>query len=72
MGSRGRNALARLLLGSVSEYVVHQCPMPVIVVRPGANSSSAVEAQKVAVSAVAEMIEEATSPLVGAMAVDAA
>ncbi|KAI9179430.1 hypothetical protein H9P43_004752 [Blastocladiella emersonii ATCC 22665] len=35
MGSRGRNALTRFLLGSVSDYVTQHCPAPVIVVREG-------------------------------------
>lgn len=34
VGSRGHGALKRLVLGSVSEYCAHHCPMPVIIVRP--------------------------------------
>lgn len=34
IGSRGRNSLQSLLLGSVSRYVVHHCSRPVVVVRP--------------------------------------
>lgn len=33
LGSRGRNAAARVLLGSVSDRVVHQAHSPVLVVR---------------------------------------
>lgn len=33
VGSRGRNALARVLVGSVSDRVVHIAPKPVLVVR---------------------------------------
>jgi nucleotide-binding universal stress UspA family protein len=36
VGSRGRGALKRALLGSVSTYVVHNAPCPVLVVRTGA------------------------------------
>ncbi|CAI5949351.1 unnamed protein product [Closterium sp. NIES-65] len=34
VGSRGHGALKRLVLGSVSEYCAHHCPMPVVIVRP--------------------------------------
>lgn len=33
IGSRGRGAITRLLLGSVSDRVVHICPRPILVVR---------------------------------------
>ncbi len=33
VGSRGRGAAARTLLGSVSDRLVHICPKPVLVVR---------------------------------------
>jgi nucleotide-binding universal stress UspA family protein len=35
VGSRGRGALKRALLGSVSTYVVNNAPCPVLVVRQG-------------------------------------
>jgi nucleotide-binding universal stress UspA family protein len=37
VGSRGRGAIRRMLLGSVSTYVVHNAPCPVLVVRAGAS-----------------------------------
>jgi nucleotide-binding universal stress UspA family protein len=36
VGSRGRGALKRALLGSVSSYVVHNAPCPVLVIRADA------------------------------------
>ena len=33
VGSRGRNAVARLFLGSVADRLVHICQKPVLVVR---------------------------------------
>ena len=33
VGSRGRGAIRRALMGSVSSHVVHSAPCPVVVVR---------------------------------------
>ena len=33
VGSRGRGAIRRALMGSVSSHVVHNAPCPVVVVR---------------------------------------
>ncbi len=35
VGSRGRGAIRRALMGSVSTHVVNNCPKPVLVVRSG-------------------------------------
>jgi nucleotide-binding universal stress UspA family protein len=37
VGSRGRGAIRRALLGSVSTHVVHNAPCPVLVVRAGSE-----------------------------------
>lgn len=34
VGTRGRGAMGRLFIGSVSDYVVRHAPCPVVVVRP--------------------------------------
>lgn len=37
VGTHGRGTIGRLLLGSVSEYVVRNAPCPVLVVRPASH-----------------------------------
>lgn len=41
VGSHGRGAIRRLLLGSVTEHVVRRAPCPVLVVRPTPGASPA-------------------------------
>jgi nucleotide-binding universal stress UspA family protein len=40
VGSHGRGVLKRMVVGSVSEHVVHHAPCPVLVVRRGADDTT--------------------------------
>jgi nucleotide-binding universal stress UspA family protein len=45
MGTHGRTALARLLLGSVAESVLRQAPCPVLTVKPTARHKAIVKSE---------------------------
>lgn len=49
MGRRGRSGLSELLLGSVSNYVLHHAPCSVLIVQNSANitTSTSVEAEQI-------------------------
>jgi nucleotide-binding universal stress UspA family protein len=44
VGTHGRGTIGRLLLGSVSDYVVRRAPCPVLVVRPSSGRTDRPEA----------------------------
>jgi universal stress protein A len=44
MGTHGRTGLARLVLGSVAEYVVRHAPCPVVTIRAAPAESNSAEA----------------------------
>lgn len=46
MASHGRSGLGRLLLGSVAERVVHQSPVPVLLIRPDTALVDQLEAER--------------------------
>jgi len=53
MGTHGRGAMLRMMLGSVAEHVVRTAPCPVMVVRDPRPRAAATHARQAEVSAVA-------------------
>ncbi|MGH7169175.1 MAG: universal stress protein [Gemmataceae bacterium] len=52
MGTHGRSALARLLMGSVAEAVLRKAPCPVLTAKPAAARMKAVEQSETKAGAV--------------------
>lgn len=59
VGSHGRGPVARTFLGSVSDYLVHHAPCPVLVVRPDQKSQALTKSVVPGLSSLGHLVQSA-------------